>query len=109
MASIATGLAATATPPPDAAPPAPPPIGGHEHVSLDKTVAQAHVIQLRLMFATWQTHFRSLGYVKDSTMQMMDKVVCWEVVQKSVKDATIRYVGSFPSFVLVTRAVQDQN
>jgi len=42
------------------------------------------------MFATWQTHFRSLGYVKDSTMAMLDKVVCAEAVRRTVADAGVR-------------------
>lgn len=59
-------------------------------VPASNAVAQAHVAQLRLMFATWQTHFRSLGYVKDSTMAMLDKVVCAEAVRRTVADAGVR-------------------
>ncbi|KAL9055817.1 MAG: hypothetical protein Q9162_003351 [Coniocarpon cinnabarinum] len=34
---------------------------------------KAHVVQFRLLMATWTTHFKSLDYVKETTMDMLDK------------------------------------
>ena len=57
-----------------------------------KTVVNAHIVNLRLLFTGWITHFRSPGYMKDDTMQLLDKTICKRSVDLTVKDANFRYV-----------------
>jgi len=59
------------------------------------SVLNAHVVSLRLMFSAWMSHFRSLGYVKDTTMDMLDRTVCKQSVERSVKDAKVRCVSYY--------------
>jgi len=58
----------------------------------DSVVLNAHVVSLRLMFSAWMSHFRSLGYVKESTMDMLDRGVCRPSVERSVGDVRVRWV-----------------
>ncbi|KAI9718477.1 MAG: copper transport protein [Chrysothrix sp. TS-e1954] len=61
------------------------------------TVANAHIVSLRLLFTGWISHFRSPGYMKDETMQILDKAICKKSVDLSVKDVKLREaIGSEP-------------
>lgn len=63
-------------------------------VSPETTVARSHLLHFKMMLATWMTHFRSLGYIKDSTMKMLDDNGCKKLVELTVKDQRIRCVNS---------------
>lgn len=67
---------------------------GQKDASENDSVLDAHVISLRLMFSAWMSHFRSLGYIKETTMDMLDRTVCKQSVERSVKDPKVRYVES---------------
>jgi len=58
----------------------------------DSVILNAHVVSLRLMFSAWMSHFRSLGYLKESTMDMLDRGVCRLSVERSVGDVRVRWV-----------------
>lgn len=68
------------------------PLSAPNDIPPARTAANAHIVQLRLMFTAWITHFRSLGYIKDSTMELLDHSVCRQALELSVKDAKVRYV-----------------
>lgn len=61
-----------------------------EAAGLPKTVVNAHVVSLRLLFTAWITHFRSLGYIKDTTMDMLDQTVLKRSIHISVRDFEAR-------------------
>jgi len=65
---------------------------GHLDATDSDTLMKAHIVSLRLMLSAWMSHFRSLGYVKDSTMDMLDRTVCKQSVERSVKEAKVRCV-----------------
>ncbi|KAI9657835.1 MAG: copper transport protein [Alyxoria varia] len=50
-------------------------------------VVKAHLVHLRLLMISWTTHFRSVGYMKDSTMEMMDR----EIAQKTLELSATNY------------------
>ena len=54
------------------------------------SIIDAHVVQLRLLFTAWISYFRSLGYIKESTMDMLDRTVCKKSIELSVKDPKAR-------------------
>lgn len=54
------------------------------------TVIKAHVASLRLLLAGWITHFRSVGYVKEGTMDMLDRKVCKRTVDLTIKELKVR-------------------
>lgn len=53
-------------------------------------VVKSHVTSLRLLLAGWITHFRALRYVKDSTMDLLDKKVCRKTVDLTIKEPKVR-------------------
>lgn len=53
-------------------------------------VLAAHITSLRLLFTAWLSHFNSLGYIKESTMDSLDKSVLRRILQLSVKDHKAR-------------------
>jgi len=63
---------------------------GAAAAAMPKTVVYAHVVSLRLLFTAWITHFRSLGYIKDTTMDMLDQTVLRRSIQISVRDTKAR-------------------
>lgn len=66
------------------------PFLGSEDVDTPRPIVNAHVVALRLLFTAWISHFRSLGYIKESTMDMLDKTVLKRSVQVSVRDFKAR-------------------
>jgi len=66
------------------------PLAAPNDIPPARTAANAHIVQLRLMFTAWITHFRSLGYIKDSTMDVLDHTVCRQALELSVKDPKVR-------------------
>lgn len=66
------------------------PLAAPNDIPPARTAANAHIVQLRLMFTAWITHFRSLGYIKDSTMDVLDQTVCRQALELSVKDSKVR-------------------
>ncbi|KAJ8607045.1 hypothetical protein MRB53_040554 [Persea americana] len=54
------------------------------------SVLRAHITSLRLMISTWITHFRAIGWIKETTMEMLDTRVCRRCVELTVKDAKAR-------------------
>lgn len=66
------------------------PFSSYPPNSPDASIVSAHVVSLRLLFTAWITHFRSLGYVKDSTMELLDRTVCRRTVELTVRDIKAR-------------------
>ena len=50
----------------------------------------AYVTQFKLLLTGWISHFNSLGYIKDSTMEMLDKSVAHKYKDLTVRDAGVR-------------------
>lgn len=63
-------------------------------------ILRAHVTSLRLLFTAWLTHFRTsgyekdgkpeYGYIKEQTMDYLDKVVLRKILTLSVQDGRAR-------------------
>jgi len=83
------------------------PLAAHSDVPPARTAANAHIVQIRLMFTAWITHFRSLGYIKDSTMDVLDHTVCRQALELSVKDPKVRY-GSGESYRMLWSSLHDE-
>ena len=58
------------------------------------SVVQAHVTQFRLLLTSWITHFKSLGYMKEKTMDMLDRMVAHRIKRLTIRDIKTRYVCS---------------
>jgi hypothetical protein len=56
----------------------------------DGVIIKGHVTHLRLLLTTWLSHFKSLGYIEESTMEMLDRTVCKKIVGLTVRDFKVR-------------------
>ena len=55
-------------------------------------INQAHVTSLRLLIAPWIIHFKSLNYIKEGTMDMLDRRICRKTVDLTTREPSIRRV-----------------
>ncbi|KAJ9656372.1 hypothetical protein H2201_008566 [Coniosporium apollinis] len=44
----------------------------------------------QLLFTAWPLHFQSQGYLKDKTMEMLDRKVCKATLERTIRDARVR-------------------
>lgn len=54
------------------------------------SIMKAHSVFLRLVLPPYTIHFKSAGYMKDVTLEMLDKKVCKEILRRSAKDPAVR-------------------
>ncbi|KAI5369710.1 putative armadillo-like helical, Ataxin-10 domain-containing protein [Septoria linicola] len=53
-------------------------------------MAKAHSVFVRLVLPPYTIHFKSAGYMKDVTLDMLDKKVCKEMLRRTANDAAAR-------------------
>ncbi|KAF2207935.1 hypothetical protein CERZMDRAFT_71198 [Cercospora zeae-maydis SCOH1-5] len=53
-------------------------------------MAQAYSVFVRLVLPPYTIHFKSTGYMKDVTLEMLDKKVCKEMLRRTANDAMAR-------------------
>lgn len=58
----------------------------HSHDRLQK----AHSVFVRLVFPAYTVHFKSPTYMRDATLDLLDKKVCKETLKSTAQDALIR-------------------
>ena len=61
------------------------------NVSQADGILKAHVTSLRLLYATWIAHFKSLGYIKESTLEKLDRTICKRTLELTIRDEKIRW------------------
>lgn len=64
--------------------------GNARYPDPDGVIIKGHVTHLRLLLTTWLSHFKSLGYIEESTMEMIDRTVCKKIVGLTVRDFKVR-------------------
>lgn len=62
--------------------------------SHDAAMAHAHSIFVRLALPPYTIHFKSPSFMKEATMEMLDKRVCKETLKKTAQKAEVRWVIS---------------
>ncbi|PPJ59645.1 hypothetical protein CBER1_01236 [Cercospora berteroae] len=53
-------------------------------------MAKAYSVFVRLVLPPYTIHFKSTGYMKDVTLEMLDKKVCKEMLRRTANDAMAR-------------------
>ena len=51
----------------------------------------AYATFLRLALAAYTVHFKSHGYIKDSSLDLLDSNVCKQILELSIKKSDVRY------------------
>lgn len=60
---------------------------------------KAHSVNIRLVFPAYTVHFKSPSYVRDTTLDLLDKKVCKETLKSTAQDASVRIaIGGDPKF-----------
>lgn len=62
----------------------------------DSKTGKAYNVLVRLALPPYTIHFKSPTYMKEVTMEMLDKTVCKESLKATAQKAEVRLVAAYP-------------